>query len=306
MCKRQFLLVFLMAFFAAVMIFAGTACRTDHTDSAVETARNYALANLAGLTENQRNFIRFTQPQVYENTVFPRYVNPLNINGHIEADNARHFPVSPEHDLMHSCFVWSPPDLGAKVIVVGEGERSMFLWRPYRVLLKTYYPGNKEREAAIKSAVAYVQSNMLYLSKPEMNRAKFSDPEIVYTKFELVPDLDGYRPASARELAALKTNPPEDAQISLVWKADDPEQYIVITGFSGTGTINGWTLKTGELMPAEKLDAARMTEAEIAAIEKEEEEAAELVFLKEPEVLRNPYDTPSNPNALSGGSIIFR
>ena len=129
---------------AAVSVLAAlTGCRTDHTKSAVERARTYALKNLSGLTDGQRNFIRFTQPEIYENIVYPRYVIPLNTgSGHIEVDDVRHFPVAPEHDLMHSCVVWSPPDLGAKVVVAGEGERSMLFWEPYRVIVKRYDPGD--------------------------------------------------------------------------------------------------------------------------------------------------------------------
>ena len=86
---------------AAVSVLAAlTGCRTDHTKSAVERARTYALKNLTGLTDGQRNFIRFTQPEIYENIVYPRYVIPLNTgSGHIEVDDVRHFPVAPGEAL---------------------------------------------------------------------------------------------------------------------------------------------------------------------------------------------------------------
>ena len=54
--KRLF--IFLTA--AVSVLAALTGCRTDHTKSAVERARTYALKNLSGLTDGQRNFIRFT------------------------------------------------------------------------------------------------------------------------------------------------------------------------------------------------------------------------------------------------------
>ena len=146
--KRFFLSI--IAIMAAATVL--TACRTDYTKDAVERARTYALDNLKGLTDNQRNFIRYTQPEIYENIIYPRYVIPLDTGAgqHIEIDDVRHFPVAPQHDLMHSCVVWNPPDLGARVVVAGEGERSMMFWQPYRVLVKHYDAG----DTALKSATS--------------------------------------------------------------------------------------------------------------------------------------------------------
>ena len=114
--KRFLLSIF--AIVAALVLLPG--CRTDYSKSAVERAREYALNNLKGLSDNHRNFIRYTQPVIYENIVYPRYVIPLDRGAkHVEIDDVRHFPVAPEHDLMHSCVVWNPPDLGARVVVAG-------------------------------------------------------------------------------------------------------------------------------------------------------------------------------------------
>lgn len=74
--KRFLLNIFTIM--AALTVLILTGCRTDYTKNAVERARTYALNNLKGLTDNQRNFIRFTQPEIYENIVYPRYVVPLD------------------------------------------------------------------------------------------------------------------------------------------------------------------------------------------------------------------------------------
>ena len=104
--KRILPIIFAMTAALAVL----TGCQTDYTKSAVERARTYALKNLKGLSDNQRNFIRYTQPEIYENIVYPRYVTPLDAGAsHIEIDDVRHFPVAPEHDLMHSCVVSCMP-----------------------------------------------------------------------------------------------------------------------------------------------------------------------------------------------------
>ena len=185
--KRLYLLITAMTALLAVL----SGCRTDHTKSAVESARTYALDNLKGLSDNQRNFIRYTQPEIYENIIYPRYVIPLNAGvgaNHVEIDDVRRLPVAPEHDLMHSCVVWTPPDLGAKVVVVGEGERSMLFWEPYRVIVKRYDPGDAGLKSATAAAAAFVRNNMLYLSVSEQNRVRFDNPEAIYTRLPVDPE----------------------------------------------------------------------------------------------------------------------
>ena len=295
---------------AAVSVLAAlTGCRTDHTKSAVERARTYALKNLSGLTDGQRNFIRFTQPEIYENIVYPRYVIPLNTgSGHIEVDDVRHFPVAPEHDLMHSCVVWSPPDLGAKVVVAGEGERSMLFWEPYRVIVKRYDPGDSGLKSATAAASSFVRNNMLYLSTAELNRVRFDKPEAVYTRLPVDPAEEDPGKLSSweeyqREQQGGAPKVSQMTQLSLTWPADDPMQCIVVTGFSKSGTFDGWKLSTGELMAVSKLDDARLTRAEIDAIDKVIP-ARGLVFPSASDPVRNPYDRPGNVKAPYSGSIV--
>ena len=303
--KRFF--IFLTAAVSVLAVLTG--CRTDHTKSAVERARTYALKNLSGLTDGQRNFIRFTQPEIYENIVYPRYVIPLNTgSGHIEVDDVRHFPVSPEHDLMHSCVVWSPPDLGAKVVVAGEGERSMLFWEPYRVIVKRYDPGDSGLKSATAAASSFVRNNMLYLSTSELNRVRFDKPEAVYTRLPVDPTEEEPDKLTSweeyqRDQKGETAKASQMTQLSLVWPADDPMQSIVVTGFSKSGTFDGWKLSTGELMAVTKLDDARLTRDEIDAIDKVVP-ARGLVFPSASDPVRNPYDRPGNVKAPYSGSIV--
>lgn len=298
----------IIAMIAALSFLSG--CRTDYTKSAVERARTYALNNLKDLTDNQRNFIRYTQPEIYENIIYPRYVIPLDTGlDHVEIDDVRHFPVAPQHDLMHSCVVWTPPDLGAKVVVVGEGERSMMFWDPYRVVVKRYDPGDQGLKKATKAASAFVQNNMLYLSTAERNRVRFDTPEAVYTRLPVDPDgVDPELLSSWEEYQLEKQSanakPKQNTQLSLMWPADDPLQCIVVTGFSDSGTFLGWELRTAELMDVAKLDQARLTREEIDAIHKVVP-ARNLVFPSKQDPARNPYDTPGYEKSPGGGSISF-
>ena len=302
--KRIFMLMALAL--AALAFLSG--CRTDYTKSAVERARTYALKNLKGLSDNQRNFIRYTQPEIYENIVYPRYVTPLDAGAdHIEIDDVRRFPVAPQHDLMHSCVVWSPPDLGAKVVVVGEGERSMLFWEPYRVIVKRYDPGDVDLQSATGKASTFVRNNMQYLSTAELNRVRFDNPETVYTRLpvdpeDVEPDIlsswEEYQREKDGKKAASYT------QISLMWPADDPLQCIVVTGFSQSGTFSGWKLRTAELMDVNKLNEARLTREEIDAIPKTVRARA-LVFPAQSDPVRNPFDSPGNEKSPYGGTFSY-
>jgi len=284
-------------------------CSTDYSKSAVERARSYALNNLNGLSDSQRNFILYTQPEIYENIVYPRYVIPLNTgSGHIEIDDVRHFPTAPSHDLMHSCVVWTPPDLGAKVVVVGEGERSMLFWEPYRVVVKRYDPGDVGLKSATATASAFVRNNMLYLTTAERNRVRFDKPEAVYTRLPVDPvefedkkltPWEEYQLEQKGQTAKTDTM----TQLSLMWPADDPNQCIVVTGFSKSGTFQGWKLSTGELMDVAKLDGARLTREEIDAIDKTVPVRG-LVFPSINDPNRNPYDSPGNAKAPYTGTFV--
>ena len=304
--KRFLLNIFTVMAAMAVL----TACRTDYTKNAVERARAYALNNLKGLSDNQQNFIRFTQPEIYENIIYPRYVIPLDAgnSGHIEVDDVRRFPVAPEHDLMHSCVVWSPPDLGAKVVVAGEGERSMMFWEPYRVIVKHYDPGDTGLKSATSAASAFVRNNMQYLTTSELNRVRFDNPETVYTRLPVDPDEPEQGELTSWEEYLNerdgKTSNASYTQLSLMWPADDPMQCIVVTGFSTSGTFAGWKLRTAELMEVSKLDGARLTREEIDAIPKTVP-ARTLVFPAQGDPTRNPFDRPGYEKSPEGGSFVF-
>lgn len=303
--KRILLMIFAMTAALAVL----TGCRTDYTKSAVERARTYALKNLNGLSDNQRNFIKYTQPEIYENIIYPRYVIPLDTGAdHVEIDDVRHFPVAPRHDLMHSCVVWSPPDLGAKVVVAGEGERSMMFWEPYRVIVKRYDPGDTGLKSATAAAATFVRNNMQYLSTAELNRVRFDEPETVYTRLPVDPEEPEQGILSSWEEYQLEKESNKKAakntQLSLMWPADDPLQCIVVTGFSKTGTFDGWKLRTAELMDVNKLNGARLTREEIDAIPKRVR-ARGLVFPSEKDPARNPFDSPSYEKAPHSGSFRY-
>lgn len=298
------------AFSAALLtILFFTACRTDYTADAVETAREYALENLRGITANQREFIRFTQPEIYEDMVFPKYVTPLLETGHHKVEKKERFPTAPRLDLMHSCVVWSPPDMKAKIVVVGDGERHMQFWRPYRILIKEFLPADGAFTAACAACARYARNGMQYLSEAERDRIRFSDPEeFCFTKLDIPEpqektDLD-QESEWEQYLRSLKEDRTQITQLSVIWPADDKDKRIVFSGYTKTGSLAGWKLITAEIMKKGKLDAHRLSPEESALIRVAPPPEPRLVFPGEKEVERvDDKSAPDSPK--TGGNIIF-
>ncbi len=289
---------------ALLAVFSGTGCRTDYTQEAAETAREYALEKVKGLTEEQRHYIRYTQPVLYSNLIFAREVVPLTEMEHVKVVKTSRLPVDPGQDMMHHCFVWAPPGLDSSVVVAGTGERSLRFWSPIRALLKNYIPDDADYESAKASSHSFLNGNKKDISVPEQNRIRFSEAEVRYTRFPKTWNTEAKVPTPweqyVKELKE-RTRIPEDkaapeeeiilTQLSLVWRsADNPEEYIVFTGFSRNGCLNGWHPQSITRCTEEELAAATLSEQEIAAISKvPSRPAGEQVFPPEPKVKRGNH-----------------
>lgn len=289
------------------LLFAG--CRSDCTASAVESARDYALENLRGITEEQREFIRFTEPEIFENVIFPRYVIPLSEYGHLRMHTPESFPTAPFQDLMHSCVVWAPPGLDAYVVVFGDGERTMRFWTPRRVMIRKYFTADPGVEGAKASCRDYAQNGMLYLSTAERNRLRFADPESVrYTKLDVAPleadaQNDPGKSEWERYLEELEDSKKPVYQLSMIWAADDPEKKIVFTGLTQTGSFSGWKLQTAELMTLKKLESNLLTAEEETLIPKPKPRKPMLRHSVQKKIeRRGTTDSPDTP--ATGGSVI--
>ncbi len=265
--------MFTLFVLALAISFAG--CSTpDYTGRAVNEAREYALKHLKGLDENQRHFIRFTQPELYSDLIFARQVVPMSNMDHIKFVKPSHFPIDPNQDIMHHCFVWAPPGLDAKVVVVGDGERSLRFWSPFRVVLKNFIPADVDYNAAKSAAVNFAATTLTGIPQSELNRVRFSEPDVFYTKLfvemQFTPGNENLTP-----LEAYLTEEREKAereiiltQLSLVWKADNADSLIAVTGFSRFGCLNGWQPHVARYISADELKKNTLNDEEIAAIEK--------------------------------------
>lgn len=295
----------------ALSVLTGASCRTDYSEEAAETARAYVMKHMKTLSAEQRHFVRYTPPVIYSNLIFPQRVVPLAETGHVKRTKPEKFPMAPCQDFMHHCVVWSPPDLNAKIVVVGEGERSMRFWQPTRVILKNYIPGSVNAAAATTAAVDHAMNRMLFLTTPELNRIRFSEPDVRYTRFPLTVKTAAQMPSTEKTpleqyLAARGENANEVVltQLSLIWPADKKGDVIAITGVSPNGCLNGWMIHTAGYVPEQELKESSLSPREIAAIEKNPGPAeGKPVFPAEPIVDRGAGAKESG--SIFGGNLKF-
>ncbi len=286
--------------FAFLTVLAGVisaGCKTDYSLEAADTAREFALEKLKGLNEEQRHFVRYTQPVLYSNLIFEQKVVPLTNVDHIKVIKMKKLPIAPEQDMMHHCFVWAPPGLEANVVVVGAGERSLRFWSPVRVLLKNYIPDDTDYESAKNQAKNYAASYREELTPQEWDRIRFSEPEVLYTRFPLTwkaedseqvltPWETYMKDLRARtETQKIQEGKAEEiilTQLSLVWKADQDGKMIVFSGFSRFGCLNGWKPQQVLHMENAEIEQGTLTEEEIRAIVKKPGESTQVFPAEEP------------------------
>ncbi len=214
-------------------------CGIDYQTKAVERARNYALDNMKGLDESQRDFIRYTDPQIADKEL-------LDVR---ERENSA-------SSVVQTCMVWNVPGVDGSVVVVGTATRDTRDWNPVRIVVEDLESPDKDLFAARQLAVSFVMSRMLYLTDAERNRVRFSDPEQRPTSFELPKEEPkaGAKPLSRWE-AYLKSKEKkvEPVQGSFVWKADAAGDRIVVCGLAKKG-LKGWAPVSGMVVGSAELE----------------------------------------------------
>lgn len=230
---RKLLVVLLMCLLAS--------CASDYTDKAVARARNYALDNMKELKESDRDYIKYTPPEIKIETIMKTGSKESSWNNQVQ-----------------SAMLWNIPGENKPVIVLGYGPRNFWEWNPVRILRNQPASPDQAEVAAISKAVRYVMNKMLYLSDGERNRVRFVPPEIRYTDFSIkveeeAEDEDEQRLRKITMEERLKAKGPD--QYSFVWKGDKEGQWIVVSGNSIPGKrLRSWLPATGLLMETEELE----------------------------------------------------
>lgn len=234
-----------------------SACQSDHTEEAMQRARDYALQHTRMLSETARNHIRYVAPVLQTTVVFSHRPMRLSEYDHLNRNIDFNASADPKEDNIISQFVWTPPELGYSVIAIGHSQGDLSCWTPLKVILKNTDPYRINYEDALMQAVAYVTNNMLYLSTLERVRVRTSDAEIRETDFDLEYMFEEQLENADREWERFLTElraQREKRQYSVIWKADDSKKRIVITGFGSDKGLEKWTPACGMVIPASQLD----------------------------------------------------
>ena len=239
----------------ALLLTAG--CQTDHTEEAVQRAREFTLDNSRMLPEIARNHIRYVAPKLQTAPIFSHQAMLLTEYDHIGRNIDFVRKKDPDLDTIVAQFVWRPPQLSYSVIVIGHSRKDLSYWEPLKVILKHVVPYRKDYENARSRAVYYVTNNMLYLSRLERVRVRTSEAEVRETQFDLEYMFEEQFESTQNEwkkfLDEIKKQQGR-RQYSVIWKGDDPQKRIVITGFGSAAGLKDWSPSCGMVITVGKLD----------------------------------------------------
>ncbi len=103
-----------------ISVFA-SGCATNYHAAAVKDARSYAMKKFPDLNEDALHWIRFTSPQIQQNS----------INRPTNEYSSRAFA--------QTCFIWNIPEYdGKSLVVVGFSDKRLKHWYPVRAMIKRY------------------------------------------------------------------------------------------------------------------------------------------------------------------------
>ena len=255
-----------------------------YQENAVEAARKYIYENARELTPEQYGFIRFTAPVLLTGDILGRNSENKVLNS------------LKGNERMQICITWQIPELETVYMVYGVSGSTMRDWYPARLLRRKIYTLDKKALGAMESARSYAVSSLQGdLSSAELNKIRFSHPEMVQTSFELGDNrIDLIKGANSsgdmvvpmpwqKALPKKVEKDDEDAvqdedkkQISLVWTLENGRKAV----FCGTGkeNLDGWAIQMGGIIKEDEYKSVfgkvLRTKAEflIAPPEKEDDE----------------------------------
>ena len=277
--------LWILFFVTAVSVSFLCGCAGNYSEEALARARAFALERTRSVPEIARNHIRYTPPEVQTADIFLHEgVTPTDY-AHLPRLEGRKKNVM--KDFLCINFVWTFPGADYSIVVLGKGLRDFSFWEGTRVILKKHVPAREKYEAARSASIGYVFNNMLTLSTAERNRVRFSEAEVLETCFALDVFSEPFHrkggPDAWKEyLAELKARP-ERVQYSLVWKADQKDRWIVISGFGldkemdpdREKALYAWRPVTGMVISGERLKKYTLGKVDTYAILPEQKNSPE-------------------------------
>ena len=276
---------------SALYLLFCSACGIDYRLNAVERAREYALKHTKDLSETDRNFIRYNDPAIMSDLIFTGNVPDKEKLGtgpnRFDSYEVQH---NPNYDYMHTAFVWKLPKAGFSVLVDGAGERDLRGWDPDCVIYKKFIPENTALSAAHIRAVTFLVNFFPDLDFADINRARFSEPQVLPTSFLLENPAEQTREKQMEKwMDYIRTGTgieKKPVQISLIWTSPVNGNKIIVCGTAPGENLIGWSPKKALLLKPDELDAATVKNRKVEIKDPKNEKGEQIIT---PEV--NPHKT---------------
>ena len=231
--------------FAALFVICG--CNSDryYQAEAADRAREYLLANAPELTSTQVAYVKFNDPILLVGDGLSGKVNGVK----------------------QFCITWDIPGTGLLYMVFGTARERMDNWYPNRLLKRNYVALSGPILSAVKACRSFAVTNFLDdLSTHEMNIVRFSEPEIITSKFKLRPEKSVNDPnlmvenrleePLVKEKVKKDKKKPVREQISLLWHIADG-RTLVFCGTAANVSLAGWKLDFAGVLDSYEVNAAR-------------------------------------------------
>ncbi len=246
-------------------------CRSPekYQEMAVQRAREYLLKKAHDLTTLQREYVKFNKPWIMSEQM----LGPMT-------EDAGGF--SPEQTPIHFCISWVIPGKEEVYMVYGVSTPSMAMWFPERLIIKNFVKPDKITDSAVKAGRTYGFNTLQMMTLDNLNRMRFTPPEIVRTDFGLSLDA-GDRGIPKKEAEALL----KLTQNSLVWNSVDNTEKIVVIGL-GQPDLANWKPYGSMVVKNDVYEKHLFVEA--ATGQPEVEEQAVPKEVKKPEPPKTPVE----------------
>lgn len=258
-------------FAGLILVFLSGGCKSPerYQEQAVQRAREYLLKKSHDLTTIQREYVKFNKPWIMSEQML----------GPMGQDDSG---FSPEQTPVHYCIAWVIPGKEEIYMVYGVATPSMAMWFPERLIIKNFVKPDKITDNAVKAARTYGFNTLQTMTLDNLNRMRFSVPEIVRTKFELYLDAEDRNLTKEEAEALLKLT-----QNSIVWNSVDNTEKIVIIGL-GQPSLGGWKPYGSMMVKNEVYEKYLFTEADAETIKAEK--PVKPKEIKKPEPPKTPVE----------------
>jgi hypothetical protein len=222
--------------FLMLSLTVGCMSRAWYEERAVNRARTYVEDKCRYLSQSELEFVRYHKPVVMTEYIVGFSANRLG----------KRMPLS------QICFAWMIPHRKEALVVFGWGSGDFNDWQANRVFWKRYEKPNMTLITTREKVAVYAINNMLFMTRKQVNRVRFSVPQQVFTNLDLskgkIPFedeaearkkiLDAGAGGNVKKKTAEKKNP---IQVSFYWiDPANPNSRIVVTGYCQKPDLTGF------------------------------------------------------------------